>query len=277
MNRVGAFAILLLLCLLLTACSHEVPPELTLRMLDVGQGDAILLTTKEGEHILIDAGPASHRELLCLRLEQLGIRTISLMILTHPDEDHMGGASSVLERFDVKEVWTNGQPSEERFYPAVMEIIANRRITHKSVQAGESRRVGDLQLQVLSPFSVLPEDSNAASIVLRLECGGVSALFMGDADLAIEEQLMREYGSAWLNVDLLKIGHHGSETATGEVFLNTVSPKYALISAGYGNPHGHPHGGVLQRLENMNAEILRTDQKGELTLCCSAGQITVQE
>ncbi len=265
MKKVRWILLLLLLSCLLTACSRQAP-LLEIRMLNVGQGDAILLTTREGEHILIDAGPTSHRDLLCLRLEELGVRHIRLALFTHPDEDHIGGAAHVLEQFDVAEVWTGGQVSEEECYLSLIGVIEARQIPHRTVGAGDTLAVGDVRLFVLSPTDALSGDSNADSLVIRVSCREVSALFTGDGDEATEKMLLETYGREMLRADVLKVGHHGSATSTSAAFLEAVSPTYALLSAGRGNPHGHPHGAVLTRLEASGVTVMRTDLLGEICL-----------
>lgn len=259
--------LILMLALLLSACS---PPDLEkdvlqIYVLDVGQGDAILLRSPEGD-ILIDAGPEQSQELLCLRLEQLGVSELALAIFTHPDEDHIGGGDGVLSKLSVREVWINGSLSEELCYVALMEEIEKSEAVLKTVCTGHGYTLGDLSLFVLSPIEGETQSGNADSIVLKLTYGNVRAILTGDADAASEKTMLARYGEAQLDCEIYKVGHHGSNTSSTAEFLEAMSPDYALISAGEGNSYGHPHGQVLGRLKDVGAEILRVDQLGELLL-----------
>ena len=235
-------------------------------VLDVGQGDSLLLRS-EGTNILIDAGPEQAQEILCLRLEQLGVDKIDLAIFTHPDEDHIGGADGVLERFSVKEVWINGAQSKEACFDALMKAISKNETKLVSVRDGDARQINDaLSFYVMAPASLEAEGGNEDSIVLRMQCGKISAIFTGDAGVETEQALLARYGKAHLDCDIYKVGHHGSNTSSSQAFVEALSPQYALISCGRGNAFGHPHGEVLAVLEENDAQILRTDLLGEILL-----------
>lgn len=259
------FSVLLLLCG--ASCKTDSPKDVLLQIyaLDVGQGDCFLLRTAEGD-ILIDAGTESSQDLLCLRLEQLGVKNLRLAIFTHPDEDHIGGADGVLRRFETEEIWINGAFSEEECYTAMIDAATACSVTPRAVSAGDALEVGGVVFFVLSPFGGETESGNADSIVFKITCGEVSAVFTGDADLKTEERLLAYYGASQLDCDLYKVGHHGSNTSTGKDFLAAMSPKFALISSGTGNSYGHPHGDVLEKLAAAGAKILRVDLSGEILL-----------
>lgn len=266
----------LVLCLLLTSCAKD-PKEASLEIfvLDVGQGDSILLRSPWG-NVLIDSGTEQSQSTLCLRLEQLGVTEITLAIFTHPDEDHIGGADGVLENIPVREVWTNGAASEEACYASLMQALSKSNATHTVVRAGDAREIGELSIFVLAPLSVAAE-GNEGSIVLRLQIGSVSAIFSGDADATTEEQILATYGASQLDCDIYKVGHHGSVTSTCVDFLEAMSPRYALISAGRANPYGHPHGQVVWRLQEAGAKVLRTDLSGELLLMTDGREIWIED
>lgn len=273
--RVTAF--LLFLCILLVSCSSQEPePLLKLYVLDVGQGDCILLRTPEGD-VLIDSGTELSQPLLCLRLKQLGVTALELMVLTHPDEDHIGGADGVLSEFFVKEVWTNGAAVEDACYEAFCRALSKSNAAHVTVRAGAQKELGGLSVFVLAPFEEQGVGGNAGSLILRLQFGSVSALLTGDADADAEESLLSVYGAAQLDCDVYKVGHHGSNTSSTKDFLEAMTPRYALISAGRGNPHGHPHGQVIARLREVGAEILRTDLLGELLLITDGTDVWTPE
>ncbi len=236
--------------------------------LDVGQGDCTLIRTREGD-ILIDAGPESAQDALCLRLKQLGVKEIALAVFTHPDEDHIGGADGVLSQIPVKEIWLPlqemGNPSAARMEKAIQENGALR----KNIKAGERIAFGDVVVMSLAPFGDATADPNDNSIVLRVTCGGVGMLFMGDASTKVEQKLMQGYTSSIISADLYKVGHHGSSTSNTEAFLEVVKPKYAVICSSIDNSYGHPHGVVVERLQNIGATVLMTATDGEVVLECN--------
>ena len=267
-------------CLLLTfvaviflfsSCSSDKMSEDALcriYFLDVGQGDCTLIRTRWGD-ILIDAGPESAQEALCLRLKQLGVKEIALAVFTHPDEDHVGGADGILEQISVKEVWLPvremDNPSAARMEQAIETCGAMR----KNVKAGEILYIGDVVVAVLAPLGDATSDPNDNSIVLRVSCGEIGMLFMGDASAKIEQKMINHYSKGHLQADLYKVGHHGSSTSNTEDFLNVVKPAYAVICASIDNSYGHPHGVVVERLQNLGAIVLITATDGEVVLECN--------
>ena len=267
MKRIVALFFIALLLLQGTSCKKDPEKEVLLRIyaLDVGQGDCFLLRTADGD-ILIDSGTENSQDLLCLRLAQLGVTELRLAIFTHPDEDHIGGADGILGQFFAEEIWINGAESEEECFTALLDAAKARDITPRAVKAGDALEIGGVVFFVLSPFGGETESGNADSIVLKITCGEVSAIFTGDADLKTEEKLLSQYGASQLNCDLYKVGHHGSNTSTGKNFLEAMSPKFALISSGTRNSYGHPHGDVLENLRLVGARILRVDLSGEILL-----------
>lgn len=257
---------LLLFCLCGCGPQENVPPKLTLRFLDVGQGDSALLSTPE-HHVLIDAGPESAQTRLCQRLEQLGVRELSLAIFSHPDEDHIGGADGVLSAIPTKEIWLNGSTAENDATKRLTDAAERQGCIIRNVKAGDGAALGALTLSVLYPFSAEEHaDSNRGSIVLRVAFGEFCALFTGDAGVEEEALLLSSYGVTHLDCDVYKSGHHGSNTSGSAQFLQAMTPEYAVISCGRDNTYGHPHGGALSIMEQAGATVLRTDLVGEIVL-----------
>ena len=240
--------------------------------LDVGQGDCTLIRTRGGD-ILIDAGPESAQDALCLRLKQLGVKEIALAVFTHPDEDHVGGADGVLNQISVKEVWLPvremDNPSAARMEQAIEDSGANR----KNVKAGEVLTVGDVVVATLAPLGDATNDPNDNSIVLRITCGEIGMLFMGDASVKVEKKLIETYAKGHISAQLYKVGHHGSSTSNTEDFLDVVNPTYAVICSSIDNSYGHPHGVVVERLQNIGATVLMTATDGEVVLECNKSAI----
>ena len=267
--------VLVLVCASLSSCAPEVMSEDALcriYFLDVGQGDCTLIRTR-GSDILIDAGPESAQDALCLRLKQLGVKEIALAVFTHPDEDHVGGADGVLNQISVKEVWLPvremDNPSAARMEQAIEDSGASR----KNVKAGEVLTVGDVVVATLAPLGDATNDPNDNSIVLRITCGEIGMLFMGDASVKVEKKLIETYAKGHISAQLYKVGHHGSSTSNTEDFLNIVNPTYAVICSSIDNSYGHPHGVVVERLQNIGATVLMTATDGEVVLECNKSAI----
>ncbi|MBQ8309958.1 MAG: MBL fold metallo-hydrolase [Clostridia bacterium] len=265
--------VLLLLCIgvLFCACSSEgLPSDVPLRVyfLDVGQGDCILIRTREGD-ILIDSGPESEQGRLCMRLASLGVKELRLAVFTHPDEDHIGGADGILSQFPTREIWMSqperADPNEsEHILWSAAEACGAEILT---VSEGKLWRLGDALLYVLAPSAIAAEDPNESSVVLKLTCGEATAIFTGDVGAEGERALVEKYG-AHLSCQLYKAGHHGSSTSSSADFLRAMSPTWAIISCEAGNAYGHPHGETLLRLAEVGATVCRTDLSGDVIFDC---------
>lgn len=267
--------VLVLICASLSSCAPELMSEDALcriYFLDVGQGDCTLIRTRGGD-ILIDAGPESAQDALCLRLKQLGVKEIALAVFTHPDEDHVGGADGVLSQISVKEVWLPVRDMDNPSAARMEQAIEDSGATRKSIKAGEVRTFGDVVVATLAPLGDASGDTNDSSIVLRITCGDIGMLFMGDAGAKVEQKLIENYAKGHLSAQLYKVGHHGSSTSNTEAFLEVVKPTYAVICSSIDNSYGHPHGVVVERLQNIGATVLMTATDGEVVLECNKSAI----
>ena len=240
--------------------------------LDVGQGDCTLIRTRGGD-ILIDAGPEYAQDALCLRLKQLGVKEIALAIFTHPDEDHVGGADGVLAQIPVREIWLPTREMDNPSAARMEKTIEETKTTRKNVRAGEVFKIGDAIVATLAPMGNAGNDPNDNSIVVRITCGDVGMLFMGDASAKVERKLVETYAQGHLSAQLYKVGHHGSSTSNTEAFLDVVKPTYAVICSSIDNSYGHPHGVVVERLQNIGAKIFMTATDGEVVLECNKSAI----
>lgn len=236
--------------------------------IDVGQGDAIGVRTPSGRWLLVDAGPTSGgadagltRVIPYLRTR--GVRRLEAVILTHPDEDHAGGLSSVLAHVPTRVVLDPGFAAGQRGHMAGLDEARRAQVPWRRAQKGDSWTTDGVAFHVLSPGPPTAADRspNDWSVVLRITYGEFDALLMGDADYRIEAELLDQG-----KVEVLKVGHHGSRTSTSAEFVEAVSPDYALISAGARNRYGHPHPQVLDRLEDAGARVLRTDCQGTVSV-----------
>ena len=184
------------------------------------------------------------------------------MVLTHPDGDHIGGAAAVIDHLTPRLVIDPMLPAPKSAYADLLEIARQRGVPWRPARAGERFEIDDVVIDVLHPPpGVDPEgESNAASVVLRVSWGAFSALLTGDAYVDVERAIAEEVG----DIDVLKVGHHGSGTSTDSSFLAVVRPEVALVSAGRGNRYGHPAPAVLERLQSAGAVVRRTDREGTI-------------
>lgn len=233
-------------------------------MLDVGQGDAILLEVPSGQVILVDGGP--DKKVLRRLGEELPFweRRIDLIVLTHPHEDHLAGLNAVIERYEVGAVMISGPEAKSASYRHLLETVKAKNIPLFVVEHPETLALGDLRLDILFPLSSLKgkrlANLNDSSIVMKATYGQTDILLTGDAETTVEKQLLASGED--LSADILKAGHHGSETSSGEDFLQAVKPQAAIISSGAGNSYGHPSPRILKRYERFHIPVHRTDQDG---------------
>lgn len=246
---------------------------LRLWMIDVGQGDALLIRTPEGLYVLIDSG--EDKTAAADFLDKKGVKELEYAIFTHPHSDHIGGAAEIIKRFYVKNVLMPDVTHTSKTYLELVESLENdRRINVIRAERGVTFAAGQAEFEVLSPFPETEyKDLNHYSAVVRMSFGDVLFLFMGDAE-AVNETELCESGSE-LSAALLKVGHHGSDTSTTEALLEAVSPGFAFISCGEGNSYGHPDTEVLERLEAHGAAVYRTDISGTVLAECDGKNLTV--
>lgn len=252
--------------------------SLVVTFLDVGQGDCAVIQAPDGRTLLIDAGPRLQRDDAGRRvvwpfLRSEGIQRIAALILTHPDDDHFGGAITLVNRLQISKLFTNGISSDSPLYQYVLQRAKRRGSRVISLHRGDVIRCGRLKLNVLNPprhrFLGNDNTGNDNSLVLRLVYGNVRFLFTADAGRLAEYSMLSS--GLDLRCDILKVAHHGSNGSTGERLLQVALPKVAVISVGRHNRFGHPHLGTLYRLRGIGARILRTDRDGAIR-CVTDGQ-----
>ena len=223
--------------------------------LDVGQADSILLSSG-GEYMLIDAGNNADGDDVVAYLRKAGAKSLKYVVGTHAHEDHIGGMDDVIDAFPVRTVLLPAATSNTQTYSDVLDAIERSGVPLAVPQRGDSYTLGNTQITVVAAQPA--DDLNNTSIVLRAVYGSTSFLFMGDAEAAAEADILRT-GMA-VDSDVLKVGHHGSDTSTTSAFLAAVSPQAAVISCGAGNSYGHPSPTTLERLSGI--PVWRTDLNG---------------
>jgi competence protein ComEC len=256
------------------------PVSLSVVFFDIGQGDAIFIETSKGNKILIDGGPDS------AILEKLGEslpfwdRTIDLIILTHPDSDHLAGLLEVLRSYKVKNILWTGILMDTADFKKWQELIKREEAEIYLAQAGQKIIISPkIVLEVLHPFENLAGKSfknvNNTSIILKLDFGETSFLFTGDAYKSAEKELIGK--GADIDSDILKIGHHGSKTSSAEEFIGQVSPEVAVISVGRNNRYNHPHPETLAVLEKYGINIFRTDSDGDVKIISNGKNYAISD
>lgn len=247
-------------------------PYLEVTFFDVGQGDAIFIETARGQQILIDGGPDAGI------LERLGEampfwdRSLDLVILTHPDHDHIAGLIEVLKNYRVENILWTGIAGESAEYLEWQKLIKEEGAFVKTAQSGQRIISSSFVLNILYPLENISgkevSNANNSSIVGRLICGEKSFLFAGDIYEAVEKEILKS--GQGIDSDVLKIAHHGSKTSSGLEFLKAVSPEMAVISAGAGNKYGHPSPETLEKLVEYGITVFRTDLNKNIKIICNS-------
>ncbi|MDX9970416.1 MAG: ComEC/Rec2 family competence protein [Candidatus Gracilibacteria bacterium] len=241
---------------------------------DIGQGDSVFIKTPENHQILIDTGPSS---MVLKRLSEnmpFFDRSIDMIVLTHPDLDHIGGIVEIMKRYEVDFLLVSGVPGSSplyhKFLDEISERIENEKTQILNAEAFSSLNFGEVRFDILYPFSSVfsekVKDVNEYSVSLQMHYAGKKALFCGDISSETEQKLFLAYGGK-LKSDLLKINHHGSKYSNSPSFIQIVAPEIAVISAGKENNFGHPHLETIMNLYKANvSKIFRTDEDGSVKI-----------
>ena len=229
--------------------------------LDVGQADCALIRTADTVIVVDTGASASNGAELVSYLRRSGIERIDLLILSHPHEDHIGGAPALLREFDVAACLMPDLLEDSAVFRETVAALGDEDCEVTRAFAGVVSEHGDLTVEVLSPTREFYSTVNDACAVVRVRFGEFSVLFMGDASETVEKELVDLYKDD-LKADILKVAHHGSSSSTSAQFLFAVMPQYAAISCAAGNEYGFPHVEVLARLASVGAVVHRTDTEG---------------
>jgi len=274
---------LLVVAILVWSVALTTPDDkLHVSFLDVGQGDAILIQTPNGQNILIDGGPDPQKINLELSKKlPFWDRTIDLVVCTQPQADHVTGLVEVLQRYKVKQVLDPGIPYETSIYQEWLRLIEHKGIEHNVARAGQEIDLGNgINLEVLNPpeslFEGTSHDVDNNGVVLRLSWGQLSFLFTADIREEVEFELIGQRAN--LKSTVLKVAHHGSKTSTTSQLLAAVAPEVAVISVGADNSFGHPSPEVVERLIDRLGEdnVYRTDEDGTIELITDGKRLWVK-
>ena len=246
--------------------------ELRVSFIDVGQGDSEFIELPNGETLLIDAGTNETGADVVNYIESLGYSSIDYVVGTHPHEDHIGGLDDVIRTFDVESVYMPKVTADTKTFEDVLDAVDEKGLTINTAKAGVTLVDGDrLSVKMLAPVLDEYDNTNDYSAVIKVVYGDTSFLFTGDAEEYAESLITGD-----VSADVLKVGHHGSSTSTGEAFLERVSPSYAVISCGLGNSYGHPHIETMEKLGSLGIPVLRTDEMGTVVAESDGTEINIK-
>lgn len=252
-----------------TSTSSEVTGNLTVDFIDVGQADSILITNNN-ESMLIDAGNNEDGEDVIKYLENKGIKKLNYVVGTHPHEDHIGGLDDVINSdIQIENILMPKITTTTKTFEDVLDAIENKGLTVEAPSKGYEFKIGEANCKVMTDSIIDKDNLNISSIVIRLTFENNSFLFMGDSEEENEKTI------SWPKTDVLKVGHHGSNTSSSEKFLNEVSPKYAVIMAGEGNSYGLPKDEIVKRIESLGTTIYRTDKNGTIEMISDGNEIKI--
>ena len=258
---------------------QEAQDVLTVSFLDIGQGDATFIVFPNGEQMLVDCAIDARILEALGRVMPFYDRDIDYLLVTHPDKDHYGGCPDVLDRFEIGHIIYNGyEKKDSTEWQAFWHFVQSEQAVHTDINKNQTMSIASTTITFLypdhdlrvSPYVPLEEkkkepNANNGSIVFLLSYGDIDMLFTGDAEKEVEQYLVDTYGSE-LDVEVLKVGHHGSNTSSIDPFVAEVTPEHAVISSGKENKYGHPSPRVLKRLERAHSTIWRTDIQGDIIL-----------
>jgi len=250
---------------------------LEVSFLDIGQGDSILISYLHRYQILIDGGPDGKKVLTELsKVMPFMDNKIEVVIITHPDRDHFSGLLDVVKKYKIGVVLDNGQISEDELWVELYKLIKEKKIKTKSILEGSKLEIdNEIFVKFFNPDKIEKDKKakNDSSVVARLDYKKNSFLFTGDAGFDAEADMVFDHED--VDVDFLKVGHHGSKYSSSDFFLARVTPKWSIISVGE-NKYGHPTMETINRLKKINSKILRTDELGTITIQCERSECKVK-
>ena len=257
---------------------NKVSGSIQVHFLDVGQGDCALVVSEDGV-ILIDSSYKNSNVTKSIidYIKKLGISKIDYFVLTHPHADHIGGAPSIINEFEIEKLFMPNCVTDTKIFEDTLDAIENNDVDLIEAVSGEEHCLGEIEFKILAPnYSVSYNNLNDYSIVIRLVYGNTSVMFTGDAEKLSESEILSLYPASQLKSDILKVGHHGSSTSSSIEFLRAVSPSVAIISVGEGNSYEHPHDVTLETLYGLDIPYYRTDNDGTIVFY-SDGNVFTQK
>lgn len=243
--------------------------KLIVDYIDVGQADSILLRNKD-KIMLIDAGTNEQGKEVVNFLKEEGILKIDYLIGTHPHEDHIGGLDDVINNFDIGKIYMPKRQTTTKTFKDVLNAIKSKKLIITQPKKGETIELGQAKCEFMTEPIIDDDNINLSSLTLRVEFGNNSFLFMGDAEKQNEKTI------TWPKTDVLKVGHHGSDTSSSKEFLEQVNPKYSIIMVGEGNTYKLPKQPIIDRIEKQGSKIYRTDKNGNIKIITDGNNLEIK-
>lgn len=245
----------------------------TIYYFDVDQADCTLIESGE-DMILIDTGDIDTKETVLSYMESLNVSTIDYLILTHPHADHIGAAPEIISKYEIGEILMPAKTTNTKLFERTLDSIAEKNYEITIPEQGSNYEFDNGNFTIFTDQNIdWGSDINYCSLILKVEIGNTKFIFSGDADKEVEENVI-EAGFD-VSADVLKAGHHASRTASSDIYLEKVDPKYAVISCGTDNSYGHPHKEVIDKLNKNKIEYFRTDLSGTIIMETDGTNITV--
>lgn len=252
--------------------NFQINENIKIHFIDVGQGDSIFIELPNNETMLIDAGESSKEEVVSEYINTLGYNKINYIIGTHPHSDHIGGLAHIINSFNIEKIYMPKALSTSKTYENLLNTIYKNNKNIITAKAGIKIIDEDnLKINILAPNNNNYSNLNNYSVVIKINYKSKSFLFMGDAEILSENEILTD-----VSADIIKIGHHGSDTSSSESFLSKVNPKYAIIMVGENNKYNHPNQTILDRLERNNIITYRTDLNGNIVITSDGNEINVE-
>ena len=251
--------------------STDISAAMKVHFIDVGQGDSILIESV-GQYMLIDAGENNKGDIVVEYLKKQGVESLTYLIGTHPHSDHIGGLDTIIEAFDVKKIIMPNVSHTSQTFEDVLNAISSKGLKITKPFIGTKFSLGNASFTIIAPNGAGYSNLNNNSVGIKLVNGNNTFIMCGDAELEAEYDICDN--GLDISADVLKLGHHGSDTATTEAILKAVNPSYAVISVGEGNQYGHPDNETLQKMIDRNIELFRTDLQGTIIATSDGENIT---
>lgn len=243
---------------------------LRVNYIDVNQGDSIFIELPNNETMLIDAGERYYSEMVMNYIDNLGYKKIDYVVGTHPHTDHIGGMESVIKKYDIGSIYMPKKQSNSNTFLSLLKTIKDKNLKINTGKSGVNIIDSDnLKVNIIAPTKEY-NDSNNSSIVIKINYINRCFLFMGDAEVESEKSITDD-----LSCDVVKIGHHGSDTSSSLDFVKKTKAKYAIVSVGENNKYKHPYDFILKRWEDVGAKVLRTDKLGDIVISTDGNNLSV--